>query len=130
LTGILCCPFVGDDRMNRNATIAVTVMLGVGLELGFQVLTGRREAWDSAAYWTVGLPIVLVASLLLGYASAGHAWLWTVLLIPSQVAAMMIRSGEVSGLWPLAVVLSAILSTPFVVAAFVGSLFRRRTSDR
>ena len=50
----------------------------------------------------------------------------TVVIAPSQVLTMMIRSGELSGLWPLTLVLSAILSAPFVVSAFVGSRFRPR----
>jgi hypothetical protein len=39
---------------------------------------------------------------------------------------MMLRSAEISGLLPLTVVLSAVLSAPFVVVAFVGSLLRPR----
>jgi hypothetical protein len=39
---------------------------------------------------------------------------------------MIVRSGELGGLWPLAVVLSAFLSAPFVVAAFIGSRFREQ----
>ena len=38
---------------------------------------------------------------------------------------MMVRSGEVSGLLPLAVVLSVILSVPFVLLAFIASRVRR-----
>jgi hypothetical protein len=37
---------------------------------------------------------------------------------------MMVRSGELGGLWPLAFALSTILSAPFVVAAFLGSRLR------
>jgi len=37
---------------------------------------------------------------------------------------MMVRNGELGGLWPLTLILSAILSAPFVAAAFVGSRFR------
>jgi hypothetical protein len=92
--------------LKRNAIIVLTVLLGVGLELGIEVATGRREAWDTGSYWMIGLPIVCLGSLVLGYASAGRAWLWTVLVIPSQVATMMIRNGEIGGLWPLAVALS------------------------
>ena len=38
---------------------------------------------------------------------------------------MMLRSGEIGGLWPLTLVLSSILSAPFVAAAFIGSRLRR-----
>jgi hypothetical protein len=51
--------------------------------------------------------------------------LWTILIVPSQVTTMIVRSGELGGLWPLTAALSAVLSAPFVFAAFVGSRFRR-----
>jgi hypothetical protein len=51
-------------------------------------------------------------------------WRWTAIVVPSQVTTMMVRSGELGSLWPLAVALSAVLSAPFVLAFFVGSRFR------
>ena len=99
------------------------------MELAVGGLTGRREAWDSTQYWAVGLPIAAVVSAAIGYFSRQLCWLWTILLIPAQVCTMMVRSGEASGLLPLAVVLSVILSVPFVLLAFIASLFRRRWSS-
>ena len=111
--------------LNARTTVLVSVLTGVALELGVAGLTGRREAWDSTQYWAVGLPIAAVVSMAIGYFSKQYAWLWTVLLIPAQVFTMMVRSGEVSGLLPLAVVLSVILSVPFVLLAFIASRVRR-----
>jgi hypothetical protein len=98
----------------------------MALELGIHAMSGRREAWDSPLYWTVGLPIAGVAALAIGWLARRRNWLWTVLIVPGQVLTMMLRSAEISGLLPLTVVLSAVLSAPFVAAAFVGSLLRPR----
>jgi NAD/NADP transhydrogenase beta subunit len=111
--------------MGGRAVAIVSLITGIALELGIHALSGRREAWDSGEYWTIGLPCVLVASAGIGYCSRNRAWIWTLLIIPGQVTTMMARSGEIGTLWPLAAALSAILSAPFVVAAFVGSRFRR-----
>ena len=108
----------------------VAVATGVVLELGIAVLTGRREAWDSGLYWTLGLPLTGMASVAIGYFARGRDWLWTCLVAPSQVMTMMVRSGELGGLWPLAVVLSSILSAPFVIAAFIGSRFRKEADPK
>ena len=110
--------------VKRRSIIALSVVAGVGLELGIHMLSGRREAWDSPLYWTLGLPIVAVLSVAIGLVSERSEWLWTFLIVPSQVTTMMMRSGEIGNLWPLTVVLSSILSVPFVAAAFVGSRFR------
>jgi hypothetical protein len=107
--------------LGRRTIILLSVATGVALELGIHAVSGRREAWDSPLYWTVGLPIAGVAALVIGFLARRLEWLWTVLIVPGQVLTMMLRSAEISGLLPLAVVLSAVLSTPFVVAAFVGS---------
>jgi hypothetical protein len=110
--------------LNRRTTILISVLTGVVIELGIQLLSGRREAWDSELYWTVGLPVAGLVSLVIGFFSARGDWIWSVIIVPSQVLAMMVRSGEIGNLWPLALVLSTILSAPFVIVSFVGSRFR------
>jgi len=110
--------------LKRPAIIVLSVVAGVGLELGIHMLSGRSEAWDSALYWTLGLPVVVALSVAIGLVSERSDWLWTFLIVPSQVTTMMMRSGEIGNLWPLAAVLSSILSVPFVAAAFVGSKLR------
>lgn len=112
--------------LDRRRTILLSVLTGVALEVSIQALSGRREAWDSSAYWTLGLPVVAIAAFLLGILARGTAWRWAILIIPSQVATMMVMSGEISNLWPLAIVLGLILESPFFVVAYVGSRLRRK----
>ncbi len=118
--------------LNTRSLVCLAIATGVALELGIHALSGRREAWDSPLYWTLGLPAAGVASVVIGCLSRGGNWLWAAVIVPSQVMTMMVRSGEPSGLWPLMLVLSSILGTPFVVASFVGSRFRskRLTGER
>ena len=111
--------------LRRRAIIALSVAAGVALELGVALTSGRREAWDSPLYWTIGLPAAGLAALLIGFAAPRPEWRWTALIAPSQVLTMMLRSGAIGNLWPVALVLSSILSAPFVAAAFVGSRLRR-----
>ena len=113
---------------SRRALVLLCVVTGIALELGVQVLGGGRESWDSPAYWTIGLPIVAVISAAFGFLSRERDWLGTVVIVPSQVLTMMARNGEIGSLWPLTIALSSILSTPFVIAAFIGSRFRTRPS--
>jgi hypothetical protein len=107
--------------LRRPAIIVLSVAIGFALEIGVHLASGRREAWDSPIFWTIGLPIAAVAALLIGFGAPRPEWRWTVLIAPSQVLTMMLRSGEIGNLWPLTLVLSSILSAPFVAAAFIGS---------
>jgi hypothetical protein len=107
--------------LDKSATIGIAIVVGVALELGVGLLTGRREAWDSGAYWTVGLPFAAVAALAIGCLSRRRNWFWAILIVPAQATTMMVKSGEVSGLWPLAMVFAAVLSLPFVAVAWIGA---------
>lgn len=73
--------------LDRRRAIALSVVVGVALEVGVGFLTGRREAWDSGA--------------------------------------MMLRSGDISILWPLTLVLGAVLSLPFVFVSWIGARLSR-----
>jgi hypothetical protein len=108
--------------------LALSILTGVALELGVHALSGRREAWDAAQFWTIGLPVACLASAAIGWLARRRDWVWTLVVAPSQVLTMMVRNGELGGLWPLTLILSAILSAPFVLAAFIGSRFRPQES--
>lgn len=111
--------------LKTRATIVVALLTGAALEVSVHAVTGRREAWDTGLYWSVGLPLACLMSVGIGLLSRGPDWLWTALIVPSQVAVMMIRNSAGGNLWPLTLVFSALLSAPFVFAAFVGSKFRQ-----
>jgi hypothetical protein len=114
--------------LNRRTVVLLSLAVGVALEIVVVLVSGRREAWDSGLYWTVGLPAALVCSVAIGRVSPHRDWLATVLIIPAQVTTMILRSQEIGALIAITIVLSAILSAPFVLAAWVGSLFRPASS--
>lgn len=108
--------------MDRRITAALSILTGVALELGIQLRSHRREAWDSEDFWVLGLPCALVACVAIGWGARGRDWRWTAAVVPAQVVTMMARNGDLGlNLWPLAVAFSAVLSAPFVFAAFIGS---------
>ena len=114
--------------LGKRLIILLAIGTGVAFELGIHAIGHRHEAWDSPQFWTIGLPLAGLAALAIGFLSRDRHWTWSAVIVPSQVMTMMVRSGELGGLWPLTVVLSTILSAPFVLAAFVGSRLRPATS--
>lgn len=101
--------------------------MGVALEVGVALATGRREAWDAGVYWSTGVPLALVGAAAIGYLSSGRGWLAPLVIVPAQVVVMMYRNGEMGSLWPLTLALSSVLSLPFVGVALVARRMRRRT---
>jgi hypothetical protein len=110
------------------ALLAVTV--GVALEVWISFATGRREAWDSTLYWTVGLPLAIVAAGGIGYLTRGNGWLAAGLIVPGQVLAMAYRSGSSPTLWPLTLALACVLGLPFALVAYAGQRLRRSSRSR
>lgn len=108
-------------RAQRAALIAIAT--GVAIEFGIGALSGRREAWDSGLYWLLGLPAALVVAATVGYLAGRRGWYWAGLIVPSQVTAMMVRNGEIGGLWPLMVIVGSVLGAPFLLAAFLASRY-------
>jgi hypothetical protein len=110
----------------QRTALLISILIGVALEVGTALATGRREAWDAPVYWQLGVPLAIVASAAVGYLARGNGWFTTVVVVPAQVLTMMFRSREVGSLWPLTLTLSLFLSLPFVAAAFVGRRLRLR----
>jgi hypothetical protein len=109
--------------------LAIALIAGAILWFAASLLTGRREPWDASVYWVALYPLALGACGLLGYAFPYRAWLWALALFEGQFLGMIVRNGELGGLWPLGMVLFAIIALPGVaVAAWGARLGRKRTS--
>ena len=114
------------DGKRASVPIAIAAAIGIVLWFGVSLAAGRREAWDTSAYWTVAYPGALAACAVLGFVFPHRPWRWAVVLFLSQFAAMVLRSGELGSLWPLGLVLFVVLSLPGVVAARFGSRLKAR----
>jgi hypothetical protein len=89
---------------------------------------GIREAWDTDAYWSIGVPLLVLSVAAAGYASNSGAWklaLWT---LAGHFLAMLLVPGHGGdlGLLPLALVLIGIPAFgALTLAAYVGLWLRR-----
>ncbi len=101
--------------------LAIAVIVGAALWLAASILTGKREPWDAQLYWVAAYPLSLVACWLLGYAFPHRAWLWALALFQGQFIGMAVRNGELGGLWPLGMVLFAVIALPGIALAAWGA---------
>src|SRR5262245_9488014 len=100
---------------------------GAAVELLITFATGRREAWDSPAYWMAGYPALVVVSAALGAIWPSGAWRLGFVAPIAQVLTMMLRTGAGS-LWPLGLVVGAALGIPCSIAANAGRRMRGRSA--
>jgi len=116
---------------HRNALVPACIAIAVGtaLWIAAAVLTGKREPWDDSAYWTVAYPAALLASALLGYFYPTLTWRWPLLIFEAQLVAQCVRNGEPGNLWPIGMVLFAIVALPGMLTAKVASRLKRWAGD-
>jgi hypothetical protein len=108
----------------RRTAVLLCLAVGVGLEVWISMASGRREAWDSTLYWTVGLPMAAIVAAGVGALTRGTAWTAALFIVPGQMLAMVYRNGPSGSLWPLTIVLSFLLGLPFALVAFLAGKMR------
>lgn len=100
---------------------------GILVWVAVSSMSGRREAWDSPAYFQVGIPVLCLVSVVLGYFSPDRAWRWGAVPLGAQTAWMFVTQG-IGNLWPLGLIMGGILAVPPVLAARFGAFIHRRTA--
>jgi hypothetical protein len=112
---------------NKNVWVAFlfSAILGAGVWVSISLLTGQREAWDSAYYFLYGLPLTALVTGLLGFIAPIRAWRWGVVAMTSQ-ALIAVLQNPMANLLPLGLIVFAILSLPCILTAYLGAFIRRK----
>ncbi|MGH8641624.1 MAG: hypothetical protein ACRET6_07925 [Burkholderiales bacterium] len=91
--------------------------------------SGKREAWDSGLYFSVGIPAVCLLSMVFGTFEPDRPWRWGIAPLAGQFLWMLLSQGP-GNLLPLGVVMFGILSVPSIVTAHIGAAIARRRAKR
>jgi len=127
----------------------VTFSLATGLVLaatGFVVWTGLsvwggmgeeifrlREAWDTPAYFVVGVPAMMIAVTAAAFHVPERIWRWPLWLVAGhQSGVLFVGLGMQSGLSLiiLTMLIAVLLAAFFSVPALIGSVLARRVGAR
>lgn len=107
----------------------VAILGGAAIWIAIALATGRREAWDSGLYFTVGIPVVCLGSMILAFLEPKRWWRWGVLPIAGQFVCMLLTQGP-GNLLPLGILVFGVLSVPSIIAAGVGALIATKRARR
>ena len=110
----------GRMRISARSAMVAAALAGALLWAATAAVTGRREAWDAAAYWTVAYPAGIVISGVLGYVATERPWRWGAALMLAQAVTLAVMARDAS-LLPLGLVLFGVLAIPPMLAAQVGA---------
>lgn len=103
----------------------VAVTVGIIVWIVVSKLSSRREAWDSEAYFVVGMPVVCIVSAVLGLFEPDRSWRWGVAPLAGQFVWMLLSQGP-GNLLPLGVIVFGILAIPSIITARLGALAGRK----
>jgi hypothetical protein len=78
--------------------------------------TGKREAWDSSLYFSVGMPALCALAAVLGFIEPKRTWRWGIAPLAGQFVSMLLMVGPGS-LLPLGMIVFGVLSIPPIIAA-------------
>jgi hypothetical protein len=109
----------------EHVLLLIAVALGAAIWIGIATVSGRREAWDSGAYFAIGMPAACLLSFVLGVVEPARSWRWGVAPFAGQFLSLLVMEG-VGNLLPLGVIVFAILSTPAVITARIGAALGTR----
>jgi hypothetical protein len=92
-----------------------------------------REAWDTQAYFVLGVPVMALAVAIAAYRVPERIWRWPLWLVAGhQAGVLIVGLGMQSGLSLiiLTMMLAVLLAVFFAVPAVAGSLLARRIGER
>lgn len=111
---------------NHVLPYVISFIAGLAICLFITVTSGRKEAWDSPEYFTIGIPAMCLVIFALAYFFPNRAWRWALSMAIGQPVAMVLGGGSAS-LWPLAIIAMTVVSLPqFIVAMIASGIAKKR----
>lgn len=112
---------------NNVLPYAVSFIAGLAICLFITLTSGRKEAWDAPAYFSIGIPMMCLVIFALSYWFPQRAWRWALSMAIGQSVAMVLGGGSAS-LWPLAIIAMTVVSLPqFIVAMVASGIAKKKT---
>ena len=108
---------------HSRSLIAATVsaLVGAAIWMLAVVVIHRREPWDAGLYWALFYPLTIAAAAVLGYSFPQRPGLIALIVFEAQFFAMGASNGELGNLWPLGMLLFALLALPGIALAKLAS---------
>jgi len=111
--------------MRIDLGLVIAFVLPLLVWLGISAAGSGSEAWDSGGYWSVGLPAIYLSASVAALLTARNVWQITLWSGVGQFAGLITTAAGLS-LWPLGLMLIAVLSLPVAAVAAVTRWIRRR----
>jgi hypothetical protein len=86
--------------------------------------SGRREAWDAGAYYSAGIPIMVVLIFIIAWVFPERPWRWTLAMALGQSLSAFLQGSSLS-LFPIAIIFMTVVSIPQFIAGYAAARWSR-----
>lgn len=113
--------------MNKRsfAVSAGLALGGLAVWVAITSLTDRREAWDSGVFWSAGVPAMLALNAIAAFLEPERIPLKGLLSVSLQPVAMGVKTGEIGSMFPLGLLVFAVLGLFYALGGAAGAFLRR-----
>jgi len=111
-------------RLTDRWMFAVGGVVGALVWFYVASASGRREAWDSDLYWSLGMPLVGLCAGLFGFLVPQRPWRWGMAPLAGQAVAAFVRD-PTGNLLPLGLIVFAVLGCLCAIPAYIGAALGR-----
>lgn len=118
-----------ENRHTPYVPFVLSALAGLAVCLAITFATGRKEAWDSEIYFSVGIPVMCATIFAIAYGFPERPWRWAMSMAAGQSVAML-SAGNSLSLWPLSIVAMTILSVPQLMTGSLASKLATRKSRK
>src|ERR1043165_2053189 len=98
-----------DMKNEVRKAYAVNFIAGFAVCFAVSIISGRKEAWDSPLYFSVGIPLMMAVSFYISSVHSQKVWRWAIAMAFGQSIAMCL-SGHSLSLWPLSMIAMTVCS--------------------
>ena len=109
--------------------IGIAAATGAAVWIVLSEVSHHREAWDSELYFMFGIPVICVVAAVLAYVEPKRPWRWAVTPFAAQAVWMFLTQG-LGNMFPLGLIVFAIISIPALLAASLGAFLGRKRAIR
>ncbi|WP_124368273.1 hypothetical protein [Pseudomonas sp. R1-43-08] len=106
--------------MAFTATCVVSLFFWTVVSL----ITGAKEPWDLASYWTIIYPAALVLSVILGAVLKNAQWSAGAIVMLAQIPVILVASGA-SPLLGVGILYAVVLSIPAITLSWLAGRLRQ-----
>lgn len=114
---------ISNRQMLIHTALAVA---GMVIWIVMTLITGKDEPWDSDQFWSYGLFLMVTINIIAAVLDPHQPVIKGLISVVLQPIAMMFVAGEIGSMFPLGLIVFAVLGIIYSIGGVIGVKIRQR----